>query len=170
MYTTPAYSRRPKSESTEDYRRRIGYKHAESAESYLERSCGCVSLFAAVLQTEKIYGPAQRIPGVSNPFSLDIGWTWLARIANKEQHAITPAITIAFLEVAGYYMSQRYRKQFAKLIAMVQRAVVLKAAKSAPPGPSSRLDTLLEDFIRAGCTFPKPPHGRELPAKDLEFL
>lgn len=170
VYTTPAYPRKHKGESTDDYRLRIGYKDGETPESYMERSCGCVSLFAAVLQTDKILGPAQRWQNVSNPFSLDIGWTWLARIANREQRAITPALTFAFLEIAGYCMSERYRLQFTKLIAMVQQAVVLKAVKSAPPGPTSRMDSLLEDFISAGCTFPKPPEGRELPAKDMEFL
>lgn len=170
MYTVPAYPRKHKGESPDDYRLRIGYKEGETPESYMERSCGCVSLFAAVLQTDKVLGPAERWRSAFNPFTLDIGWTWLARIANREQRAITPAITFAFLEIAGYAMSEMYRLQFTKLIAMVQQAVILKAVKAAPPGPTSRMDSLLDDFISAGCTFPNPPEGRELPAKDMEFL
>lgn len=170
MYTIPAYPRKHKGETTDDYRLRIGYKDEETPESYMERSCGCISLFAAVLQTDKLLGPAQRWQNVSNPFSLDIGWTWLARMANREQRAITPAITFAFLEIAGYSMSRKYRRQFSKMMAIVQQAVVLNAAKSAPPGPTSRMDAMLEDFISAGCVFPTPPDGRELPAKDMEFL
>lgn len=170
MYTIPAYPRKHKGETTGDYRLRIGYKDEETPESYMERSCGCISLFAAVLQTDKLLGPAQRWQNVSNPFSLDIGWTWLARIANREQRAITPAITFAFLEIAGYIMSRKYRRQFSKMMAIVQQAVVLKAAKSAPPGPTSRMDSMLEDFISDGCVFRIPPVGRELPATDMEFL
>lgn len=170
IYTIPAYGRRLEGESAEDFRYRIGYKDGETPEGYMERACGCISLFAAVMQTDQVLGQAQSWASTPNPFSLDIGWTWLARIANKEQRSITPAIAFAFLEVAGYSMSLRYRKQFAKLMAMLQKAVILNAAKGAPKGAVSRMGILIEEFIAAGCSFSTPPKDRELPAKDLEFL
>lgn len=167
IYSMPAYGRRKKDEPMEDFRSRIGYKEEETPDSYMERSCGCISLFAAVLQTDCVLGHSwEKIP---NPFSLDIGWTWLARIANREQRTITPAITFAFLEIAGYSMSVRYKKQFTKLMAMVQQVVVMKALKAAPKGPTSRMDTMVEEFIADGCAFSEPPKGKTLPEKDFEF-
>lgn len=170
IYTMPAYGARNKNEPAAEYKLRIGYKDSETPESYMERSCGCVGLFAAVLQTEQVLGQVQSQAAMSNPFSLDLGWTWLARIANREQRAITPAITYAFLETAGYRMSKRYRRQFAKLMAVVQQVVVMKAARTAPRGSISRMDTLLDEFVASGCIFEKPPEGSVLPARDMEFL
>eukprot|EP00177_Eucheuma_denticulatum_P003013 GFKZ01005417.1.p1 GENE.GFKZ01005417.1~~GFKZ01005417.1.p1 ORF type:complete len:575 (+),score=86.68 GFKZ01005417.1:334-2058(+) len=170
IYTIPAYAIRDKGESAEDFRYRIGYKDGETPEGYMERSCGCVSLFAAVLHTDKVIGVIRGGSKAENPFSLDVGWTWLARITNRGQRAITPAITFAFLEIAGHAMSKKYKKQFAKLMASVQKIVVLKAVRQAPKGAISRMDTLLDDFLTAGCVFPKPPKGSVLPKKDMEFL
>lgn len=170
IYTMPAYVMRGKGEASQQYRERLGYKDGETPDSYMERSCGCVSLFAAVLQTVEILGPGQVKSTVANPFPLDIGWTWLARLANRDQRAVTPAIAFAFLEVAGYRLAKKYRRQFAKLMAVVQKAVVLQAVKSAPKGATSRLDTLIEEFVASGCDFPEPPKGSILPDKDMEFL
>lgn len=170
IYTIPAYGVRDKNESAIEYKFRIGYKDSETPESYMERSCGCVGLFAAVLQTEQVLGQAHPQANVLNPFSLDLGWTWLARIANREQRTITPAVTYAFLEVAGYRMSKTYLRQFAKLMASIQQAVMLKAARTAPRGSVSRIGTLIDEFVASGCVFEKPPEGSVLPAKDMEFL
>lgn len=169
-YTMPSYIRKGKEESIAEFRKRLGYKEDESGEGYLERMCGCVNLFAAVLQTEDVFPKVQFGPAMSNPFSLDVGWSWLARIVNREQRAITPAMVFAFLELGGYAMSRRYKKQFAKLMAMIQRAVVLKVNKSAPKGPTSRLDVFISEYIEAGCTVAEPPKGRKMPQSDAEFL
>lgn len=169
MYTMPSYSQKRNGEDFQQFQKRIGYKEEETAESYLERMCGCVTLFAAVLQTEHLYAGRQSTPGMTNPFSLDQGWSWLARIVNSEQRSLTPAVVFAFLEIAGYAMAKRYRRQFAKLMAMVQQAVVLGAVKTAPKGPTSRLDIFIEEFISAGCTITNAPEGRVLPASDAEF-
>lgn len=170
IYTVPAYAIRDKGESAEDFRHRIGYKDGETPEGYMERSCGCISLFAAVIHTNKVIGLPQGGSKVANPFSLDLGWTWLARIANRAQRAITPAVTFAFLEIAGHAMSKKYKRQFVKLMASVQKIVVLKAIRQAPKGSISRMDTLIDEFLTGGCVFPKPPEGSELPEKDMEFL
>lgn len=170
MYTMPRYTRRKRSETIDDYRSRIGYKDGEEAESYLERMCGCVNLFGAVVQCEQVYTGSSSAREVRNPFSLDYGWSWLARVVNIEQHSITPAIVYAFLETAGYPMAKRYRRQFAKLMAIIQKTVVLKAHSAAPKGPTSRLDIFIDEYVSAGCVIRNAPEGRILPVTDAEFM
>jgi len=162
IYTMPTYGRKRAGESQEEFRKRIGYREGEKSEGYMERACGCVSLFAAVIQTGPTYG--------NNAFSLDDGWKWLARIVNGKQSSITPAIVYAMLETAGYSMSNRYRRQFAKLMAMIQKVVVLGAVKSAPNGPTNRLDAFIEEYVSNGCSISKQPEGRNLPATDAQFV
>ncbi|KAI0565849.1 RNA export mediator [Gracilaria domingensis] len=167
IYTIPRYEKRRRGESVDDYKTRIGYKEGEDAESYLERMCGCVNLFAAVVQTEEVY-TAQRIAGARNPFPLSWGWCILARLCNKEQRSITPSIAYAYLEISGYRLSREYGLQFKKLMYSISEAVVKRAIKSAPKGPTTRLQIFVEDFEQAGFVVRTPPEGRKLPRSDAE--
>lgn len=156
IYTMPAYGVKRPSESKENYQKRLGYKEDESAESYIERMSGCVGLLAAVLQIDNVITP-NGARGVPNPFPLDLAWTWLARIVNKDQRAITPCLVIAFLEYAGYNMGIRYRRQFAKLMASIQRTAVMGASSKAPKDAVSRLDEFIVEYIKAGCIIREHP-------------
>lgn len=93
-----------------DYRKDIGYKEGENEETYMERMAGFVSLYAAFLQ----------MPG-EHPHGLDKGWRWLARVLNQPPCYATGTMLLAFLDIAGYEMSNRYKRQFAKLIKMIER-------------------------------------------------
>jgi hypothetical protein len=42
--------------------------------------------------------------GYQNPYGLEHGWTWLARLLNKPPKRITPAIIHAFLEVSSLFL------------------------------------------------------------------
>ncbi|CAN8066625.1 unnamed protein product [Agarophyton chilense] len=167
IYTIPRYEKRRQGESIDHYKSRIGYKEDEDSESYLERMCGCINLFAAVVQTEDVY-TAQRASGVRNPFPLSWVWCILARLCNKEQRSITPSIVYAFLEIAGFRLSQEYGSQFKKLMYSISEAVVKRAIKSAPRGPTTRLEIFVEDFQRGGFVVRTPPEGRRLPRSDAE--
>lgn len=169
MYTIPRYAKRRKGESAADYKQRIGYKEDEDSESYLERMCGCMNLFGAVVQTENVY-TANNSRGARNPFPLSWGWCVLARLCNKEQRSITPSIVFALLEVAGYRLSKEYGMQFKKLMLSVHEAVVKRALKSAPRGPTTRLQILIEEFQQAGFVIRTPPEGRTLPRSDAENM
>ncbi|PXF42568.1 Nucleoporin GLE1 [Gracilariopsis chorda] len=169
MYTIPRYAKRRKGESAAEYKERIGYKEDEDSESYLERMCGCMNLFGAVVQTEGVY-TANNSSGARNPFPLSWGWCVLARLCNKEQRSITPSIVYALLEVAGYRLSKEYGMQFKKLMLSVHEAVVKRAVKSAPKGPTTRLQILIEEFQQAGFVIRTPPEGRILPRSDAENM
>ena len=170
VYAAPAYIKRQPREDDEQFRERLGYLKGENGEGYMERMCGFICLLAAVFQTDFAITPGAFGTEVANPFSLDDAWRWLARIVNAKQRKITPALTFAFLEVAAYSMAQRYRKQFAKLLAMVQRAVVHGAVKGTPPGPRSRLESFIDEYIAAGCRIVNPPEGKKLPLSDANNM
>lgn len=166
MYTAPKYVYRQPGESNEEYAARFGYKQDEKFEDYVERMCGYVRLMGAIYQTDYALPINAFGSGVRNPITLDGAWRWLARILNGKQKSITPAITFAFLEVAGYSMSQTYRRQFAKLMDMVRHVVIERAVPAAPPGPKSRLDSLCDEFNAGQQMFLRPPKGKTLPESD----
>lgn len=167
-YTAPQYIRRIPNESTESFRARLKYLPDETADAYVERMCGYVRLFAAILQTDTLYHNLQHgTAAAKNPFSPELGWSWLARIANQEQRSITPDIVHTFLSVAGFRLAKVYGNHFAALLNSVHEACVRRAAKSARPGAVSRLDMYISEFFRSNNVL-QPPEGRDLPAADAE--
>jgi hypothetical protein len=140
----------------------------ETSEAYVERMCGYVTLYAAIVQTVDVHGPSGLHRGVRNPFTPDEAWGWLARIVNGPQRSITPDIVHAFLDIAGYELSRLFGSNFASLLASLQTVVVRHASKDARPGAKSRIDGYIDDYVRAGHRVPKPPAGKVLPVSDAE--
>eukprot|EP00124_Ichthyophonus_hoferi_P001569 Ihof_evm8s85 gene=Ihof_evmTU8s85 len=96
-YLVPIYKPRPTNMHDNDYRLSIGYKkrgegdELETDEQYEERMRGFVRVFAAMVQTV--------LPnGEPNPFGLEHGWTWTARVVNLKPRHITADILLGFLE------------------------------------------------------------------------
>ena len=56
---------------------------------YTERMCGILSLYSAIVQTFL----------VPNPYSIEHGWTWLARCLNQSPRPISPLLLYTFLNV-----------------------------------------------------------------------
>jgi hypothetical protein len=169
-YIVPTYVRRHRGETEHSFRSRLNYLPDESPDAYVERMCGYVALFGAILQTADVYSPAGSRRDMRNPFPLADGWAWLARVVNGPQRSITPDIVHAFLDVAGYELSRQFGSRFASLLASVQAVCVHHASKDARAGAKARIDGFVEDYIKFGHSIPKPPPGKILPQSDAENL
>lgn len=166
-FTIPTYVLRHKHETEKSFRSRLNFLVDENTEAYVERMCGYVSLYAAVLQTTEVLGPHGKT-SAQNPFPPSDAWAWLARAVNGPQRSVTPDIVHAFLDIAGFEMSRIYGSNFGRLLASVQEVCVRHASKSARPGAKSRISGFVEDFFKAGCTVREAPPGKYLPASDAE--
>jgi GLE1-like protein len=169
-YIIPTYVRRHKGETDVSFRSRLNYLADESAEAYVERMCGYVSLYAAVVQTVVVLGPRGGVSGLKNPFAITDAWSWLARVINSPQRSITPDIVIAFLEIAGYEISRQYGSMFRKLVASLSEVCVHHAAQTARPGAKSRIAGFVDDYVKSGYRIEVVPTGKVLPASDAENI
>jgi GLE1-like protein len=169
IYVIPTFARRHNGETVESFRSRLGYLPDEAADAYIERMCGYVSLYAAILQTVGVLGPRGLVIEMNNPFSLADAWTWLAKIINsKKQRPIMPDVVMAFLDISGFEMSRKWKTAFAPMVLSLVQSCVDNAAKGARPGAKSRIVVYVEDFTRSGNKVIKPPAGKVLPASDAE--
>ncbi|GJD07659.1 Nucleoporin GLE1 [Galdieria sulphuraria] len=159
IFTIPAYAMRSKHDSVEKYWQSMGWKDGETLERFYERMSGYLALHAAVIQTE--------IPSLANNlFGIDSGWTWLARVVNMKPRRFTAFVLISFLEIAGYALNKHYGRQFEKLLRLIQGHILPNLPSNAPPGPTARLQSFIEDFYNNKTI--KEPQGRQLPTTDAE--
>ena len=75
----------------------IGYRKNENDEyesesQYMENMCGIVALYASIIQMKL----------VPNTYSMNRGWTWIARLLNMKPRTITPLLLHTFLDIAGF--------------------------------------------------------------------
>jgi hypothetical protein len=166
-YIIPTYVQRSPGEATESFRARLGYKPDEKPDAYVERMCGYVSSYAAVVQTVEVYGPGGRTT-MQNPFPREDAWGWLARIVNGPQRGVTPDIVCAFLDIAGFELARMYGAHFRALLASVRDVCVNHAAKNSRPGARSRIVGYVEDYERSGGRILEAPSGKVLPVRDSE--
>lgn len=116
----------------------------------VERQCGIVYLFGAVLVTPY---PDGRL--------IEWGWIWLATLLNwpGEAQAGTAAILASFLEVAAWGMFQQWGRQFTKCLLYIQRELIPRLPKEAVAG-NTRLGLLVQQLLEPGQC--KMPEGAEL--------
>mmetsp|Transcript_7071 Transcript_7071/g.12683 ORF Transcript_7071/g.12683 Transcript_7071/m.12683 type:complete len:619 (-) Transcript_7071:1627-3483(-) len=162
MMTLPRHIAREEGQSEEEFGRLLGRKKDEKIESYYERMCGYISLFAALVQTEL---PIELGIG-ENPCGIDYGWKWIARICNMKPRNMTCMMLASFLEICGYQLWKSYGFQYQKLMKYVHQNVLQNVPSTAPPGPTSRLKSMLEDYFNSGKM--DPPVGKYLPVNDAE--
>lgn len=130
----------------------MGYKYTDKAAKqwedsvqYKEHMSGLISLWGAILQTVPE-------PGVGeNPYPIQHGWTWLARICNIPPRAVTPALINAFLEIAGLRMLATYPRQLPKVLQLImQQYLPLLSGDKDAVAAASRLTSYLETYASTG--------------------
>ncbi|KAJ1949670.1 hypothetical protein EC988_004679 [Linderina pennispora] len=84
---------------------------------------------------------------------LELGWTWMARMVNLPPRAISPALVVTFLELAGTAMLAAYDEQFRKLLRALANRWLPMVPTDEPlaVASKSRLGSYLEDYQRTGC-------------------
>lgn len=166
-YVIPIDSRRIAGKTEQEFRDRLCYLKDEKEGEYVERMCGYISCYAAVLQTTEVYSATGRSQ-LENPFKLQEAGQWLARVIERPEPSITPDIVVAFLSIAGYELARYFKTEFGPFLDNIQRNCVAGAGKSTRPGPLSRLAVFVDEYKRAGGRVPKMPVGKALPVRDFE--
>ncbi|KAF9960782.1 hypothetical protein BGZ72_005947 [Mortierella alpina] len=153
-YVIPKYFAHDQNESTEQYFKKLGYKHSdggwEKEDKYNARQCAIFTLYCAILQTTAIQG--------QNAYPLSHGWTWMARIVNMPPWPITPSLINVFLEVCGDKYIRTYGNQARKVIQLLVRDFIPLMPKKGVAG-TTRLKTQLEGLLKDG--YLPPAEGRE---------
>ncbi|KAF9572237.1 hypothetical protein EC968_010103 [Mortierella alpina] len=153
-YVVPKYFAHDQNESTENYFKKLGYKHSdggwEKEDKYNARQCAIFTLYCAILQTTPIQG--------QNAYPLSHGWTWMARIVNMPPWPITPSLINVFLEVCGDKYIRTYGNQARKVIQLLIRDFIPLMPKKGVAG-TTRLKTQLEGLLKDG--YLPPAEGRE---------
>jgi len=162
VMTVPMHARRTTGMSDEEYSEKMGRKRGESVEIYQKRMCGYVSLYAALVQTEL----PESLGIGANPYGIEHGWRWLARVANMKPRNLTCMAIDAFLDIAAFSLSSRYGRQFHKLMQALLDNVLPTVPSKAPPGPTSRLETFLKEILEKRAV--DAPKGKFMPYADSE--
>jgi hypothetical protein len=82
----------------------------------------------------------------------------MSRILNMPPRPITPSLITVFLEVCGDKYLRMYGAQARKVIQLLMNDFIPLIPQQGISG-TSRLKTLLEDYLRTGQL--PPPNGRE---------
>ena len=149
-FLVPFYIPKTEGTSEEDHYKSLGYECSggtvEPQDKFLKRMTGLVRLFAAIISS---LPP----PGINNnPFGLELGWAFLARILNlRPRQDYTATALYEFLDVAGHALQRQYGKQFWKLLHVLIRDYLPKINEVTDPaqsGPVVRLKGFLEGCIK----------------------
>ncbi|KAG2495219.1 hypothetical protein HYH03_006825 [Edaphochlamys debaryana] len=133
-------------------------KAFESPDAFARRLEGLMLLYGALMQVDD-----------PNPHGVAHAWSWLARCLNQlPPDRFTAKAVVAVLRVAGYSLFLRYRGQFVKLLACMQREFVPQLRK-AEGDDIGALATLLDSYVIDGL-FRKAPEGRDMPRFDMSSL
>lgn len=67
--------------------------------------------------------------------------------------------------MSAFEMHRHYGRQFGKLLRLIVSDVLPALPKDAPPGATSRVQVLVEDYFSGQL---EPPEGKILPQTDAE--
>lgn len=88
----------------------------EDQDQYLKRIAGLQRLYSAILITKSKRNQAHQ----PHPHGLENGWIWLSNFLMLDPlPGISPTLMVEFFQICGADMSQAYRGQFMKLIAIL---------------------------------------------------
>lgn len=164
----------------ETYRTRLGFKYAgESTHSYTSRMTGIAALYFACLETpmvkmasclgvsqDEITERALRVPEALRPARL---WVWQVRAMTPpvSQQPLIVTLWCTFLEVAGPTAAARFRRQAAKLWALllsegIQGKKLRDEGDEGQRASLVRLSLLLEKWQATGSLEGQATAGREM--------
>jgi hypothetical protein len=169
-YIIPRYPPRLPGQSEADYKISLGYKavggSVEADEGmYVERMCGIVALFAAIVQSEPLR------PNQKSPFDISYGWVWLSAILNLQPRPVTAYLVAAYLDIAGYGMWLRYRETFLSFIEYIND-VYIPMIPDSSVAPRTRLKLFVEGALKRnkeGGNLLVEPEGRRIPGINYEL-
>lgn len=126
VFTIPNNPSKMSTQTLKEYKLSLGFEADpdsgvdgfEDFQKYCNRMTISVALYAAIAQTSPWNGEAQ-------PKGIALGdmWTWFATIINTKPYLMTAPILLAALEVAGYEMHRTYKRQFHKLLVLLEENV-----------------------------------------------
>ncbi|XP_048136461.1 mRNA export factor GLE1 isoform X2 [Rhodamnia argentea] len=159
IFTVPKYIIYSKTafESKEAYYKALGFREdngkLENVKDYLKRLESYMRLYGALVQTEPM--------NFQNAHGLKEGWAWLARFLNTFPANVYTAVALnAFLQMAGFALFRRYRRQFKKMLNVISEDYLgaLKARRHSELTPIiAEIQSYIEDD-----KFLKEPEGRAL--------
>ncbi|GFR52145.1 hypothetical protein Agub_g14660 [Astrephomene gubernaculifera] len=130
----------------------------ESPDEYASRLEGLMLLYGAIMQADD-----------PNRHGVAHAWSYLARCLNHlPPDRYSAKALIAVLRVAGYALHVRYRGQFTKLLAAMQREY-LPGLRATAGDDIGALATVLESYVTDGV-FRRPPEGRNMPTFDISSM
>ncbi|CAM9266263.1 unnamed protein product [Chrysoparadoxa australica] len=138
----------------------MGFRESEGPVQMAARCRHLIVMCAALMQCPVSEG----VDASKHPFPTSAGWAWLARVLNQvEVHAkrgtrmplpCGPMLE-GFLQIGGHTLQLAYGRQFHKVVALIDKEVLHRLVpKSTVP---HLLDSVLEEYKRAGNKFPPPP-------------
>jgi len=159
-YAVPLYPPRREGQSDiEYYVKELKYKcfdlnnpnTLETTEKYTNRMMGIVRLYFSFLI----------LPDKNNQFTrIREAWYWITRVLNLQPRDITADILVVFLEMTGSALMKVYRRQFMKLLVVIEEDLLSKLPDAH--GPSYvRLENFLRQ-VRNDRGLP-PPKGFDIP-------
>jgi nucleoporin GLE1 len=155
-YLVPIFMPQVEGQSTEDYKKSLGYHYnksgeVETQEEFQRRMTGIIRLYAAVL----ISDPCGHQQNRSHPHGLSQAWRWMSCMLSMDLNSdICPTLLLDFLEVAGSAMYCHYGQQFQELC----KQYFPKILKITPTGAAMlRLICFLKKILKQGHI--PPPAG-----------
>lgn len=147
-YLVPYFIPQFNNQTTEDYYKLLGYRLTdgvlEKQDMYLKRQTGIIKLYAAILVTK-----VRPVDGKNHPHGIENGWRWLNSLLNLDPLPdICATLILGFLQVAGFEMWKVYRKQFTKVLQLIQQQYFPKLSKVDEGGPKSRLEVFLMEVMK----------------------
>lgn len=95
----------------------------EDQESYLKRISGLQRLYSAILLTK----PRRNQQQMGHPHGIENGWIWFSNFLMLDPlPGISSTLLAEFIHICGYEMLQVYRKQFFKLIIVLNEQYLMK--------------------------------------------
>lgn len=95
----------------------------EPQDQYLKRLSGLQRLYSAILITKQKRSQQNQ----AHPHGLENGWIWMSNFLNLEPlPEICATLLLEFIQVCGADMWQTYKRQFLKLLLVLQQAYMVK--------------------------------------------
>ncbi|KYF41644.1 GLE1-like protein [Toxoplasma gondii ARI] len=153
-YAGAFYYRKKPAMSLEQFRSARGQREGEDEEAFFLRMASCLRLWLAFLVAAH---------------KEDEIWSWFARFVNlnlaspKAARRVCACVLVEGLKVAGPAALQAYRRQFQKVIDVIQNHLkpLLVAMQQKSEGTClsmyvTQLETVLSNYYASNCTLPEP--------------
>ncbi|OIR56754.1 MAG: RNA export factor, cytoplasmic nucleoporin Gle1 [Amphiamblys sp. WSBS2006] len=142
-YTIPVYPAKGEHETEALWKEKMQYRRKgsmfESEDEHKTRMVGMISLYAAMIQTDR----------PKNPHAIDNGWRWISRTLNTSTSDMSSVVVSYFLEICGYGMYIKYGPQFIKILKVIQ-AEYLPRLPVSSVSSKTRLEIYLETVLAEG--------------------